>query len=89
MYHQGDKFSIPNLLRNTVPDVSKYLNSSIGVFRLAPQDYHRWHSPVDGTIVATPQDIDGGLFTVNPMAVRRYEMTAQTVHNLTISSNIS
>jgi len=42
--------------------------SSLAVFRLAPQDYHRFHSPVDGTIesVAT---LPGDYFTVNPQAV--------------------
>jgi phosphatidylserine decarboxylase len=43
--------------------------SHIAIFRLAPQDYHRFHSPVDG-IAGTTKDITGNLYTVNPMAVR-------------------
>lgn len=39
--------------------------------RLAPQDYHRWHNPVDGRVVGIVQVKQPGLYyTVNPMAVR-------------------
>jgi phosphatidylserine decarboxylase len=43
--------------------------SHIGIFRLAPQDYHRFHSPVNA-IVGKTKDITGNLYTVNPMAVK-------------------
>lgn len=33
---------------------------SIAIARLAPQDYHRYHSPVEGTVVSI-KDIDGEL----------------------------
>ncbi|AOA63889.1 Phosphatidylserine decarboxylase [Komagataella phaffii] len=46
-----------------------YDECSIGIFRLAPQDYHRFHSPVTGT-VGKVQSISGEYFTVNPMAIR-------------------
>ncbi|KAG0149420.1 hypothetical protein CROQUDRAFT_74277 [Cronartium quercuum f. sp. fusiforme G11] len=42
---------------------------SLSIFRLAPQDYHRFHSPVDG-IVEAIERIDGKYYTVNPMAIR-------------------
>ena len=29
--------------------VEQYKGCSLGIFRLAPQDYHRYHIPVDGT----------------------------------------
>jgi phosphatidylserine decarboxylase len=41
----------------------------LAIFRLAPQDYHRFHFPVDG-IVRSFQHFEGSYFTVNPMAVR-------------------
>lgn len=41
----------------------------IGIFRLAPQDYHRFHSPVKGTI-GPIKYIEGEYYTVNPMAIR-------------------
>jgi len=40
------------------------------IARLAPQDYHRWHIPVNGKLgERTP--IPGTLFTVNPIAIRQ------------------
>ena len=40
------------------------------ICRLAPQDYHRFHSPVNGQLVKI-DPIPGQYFTVNPMAVRQ------------------
>jgi phosphatidylserine decarboxylase len=40
----------------------------IVIARLAPQDYHRWHSPVDGTVKKVSL-IPGAYYTVNPQAV--------------------
>jgi len=37
--------------------------------RLAPQDYHRFHSPVKGR-VGKMTLIDGEYYTVNPQAIR-------------------
>ena len=40
----------------------------INIARLAPQDYHRWHSPTSGTIESI-SDIPGTYYTVNPQAI--------------------
>lgn len=40
----------------------------INIARLAPQDYHRWHSPTSGTIESIT-DIPGTYYTVNPQAI--------------------
>lgn len=41
------------------------------ISRLAPQDYHRFHSPVDGT-VGTFRNFDTNTYyTVNPIAIRQ------------------
>ncbi|EPS73610.1 phosphatidylserine decarboxylase [Genlisea aurea] len=63
----GQKFSVKGLLG---PDVSSddFIDGSIVIFRLAPQDYHRFHVPVSGTIEEFV-DIPGCLYTVNPIAV--------------------
>ncbi|ESZ95521.1 hypothetical protein SBOR_4106 [Sclerotinia borealis F-4128] len=67
---KGREFSIERLLGSAYPDDAKrYTNGSLGVFRLAPQDYHRFHIPVDG-VMGTPKTIDGEYYTVNPMAIR-------------------
>ena len=67
---KGREFSIERLLGNTYPeDAKRYVNGSLGIFRLAPQDYHRFHIPVDG-IMDKPKLIEGEYYTVNPMAIR-------------------
>ncbi|PGH18364.1 phosphatidylserine decarboxylase [Helicocarpus griseus UAMH5409] len=67
---KGREFSVERLLGKAYPeDAKRYKNGSLGVFRLAPQDYHRFHIPVDG-IMGTPKTIEGEYYTVNPMAIR-------------------
>ncbi|KAH6649909.1 phosphatidylserine decarboxylase-domain-containing protein [Chaetomium tenue] len=68
---KGREFSIKRLLGDAYPeDVGRYENGGgLGVFRLAPQDYHRFHIPVDGTM-REPKTIAGEYYTVNPMAIR-------------------
>ncbi|GFF33781.1 phosphatidylserine decarboxylase proenzyme 3 [Aspergillus udagawae] len=67
---KGREFSIERLLGNAYPeDAPRYKNGALGVFRLAPQDYHRFHIPVDG-VMGTPKTIEGEYYTVNPMAIR-------------------
>jgi phosphatidylserine decarboxylase len=45
------------------------LTQWVGVGRLAPQDYHRYHAPCTG-VFERLRDIGTFLYTVNPMAVR-------------------
>ncbi|KAE8440679.1 hypothetical protein EG329_006816 [Mollisiaceae sp. DMI_Dod_QoI] len=67
---KGREFSIERLLGKAYPeDAERYKNGALGIFRLAPQDYHRFHIPVDG-VMGTPKPIEGEYYTVNPMAIR-------------------
>ncbi|KAG8526709.1 uncharacterized protein KY384_008138 [Bacidia gigantensis] len=67
---KGREFSVERLLGKAYPeDAKRYKNGSLGIFRLAPQDYHRFHIPVDG-IMGEPKLIAGEYYTVNPMAIR-------------------
>jgi len=67
---KGREFSISRLLGKAYPeDAKRYVGGALGIFRLAPQDYHRFHIPVDGTL-GTPKPIEGEYYTVNPMAIR-------------------
>ncbi|KAH8695010.1 putative phosphatidylserine decarboxylase Psd2 [Talaromyces proteolyticus] len=67
---KGREFSVERLLGKAYPeDVARYKNGALGIFRLAPQDYHRFHIPVDG-VMGTPKTIEGEYYTVNPMAIR-------------------
>lgn len=65
---KGKSFSVQHLVQDEAL-AAEFEGGSIGIFRLAPQDYHRFHSPVHGAIAKTPVKIDGTYFTVNPMAV--------------------
>lgn len=68
---KGKNFSIAGLLNDTDPNrpVAKLFDGgSMAIFRLAPQDYHRFHSPIGGTIESI-EDISGQYFTVNPIAI--------------------
>jgi phosphatidylserine decarboxylase len=67
---KGRDYSVEKLLGDAYPlDAKRYKNGALGIFRLAPQDYHRFHVPVDG-VMGTPKLIDGEYYTVNPMAIR-------------------
>ncbi|OJD15133.1 phosphatidylserine decarboxylase [Emergomyces pasteurianus Ep9510] len=67
---KGREFSVERLLGKAYPeDAKRYKNGALGIFRLAPQDYHRFHIPVDG-VMGTPKTIEGEYYTVNPMAIR-------------------
>jgi len=64
---KGKNFNLAGLLGS--PQLAeKFKGGSIALFRLAPQDYHRFHSPVDGKVLET-NTIEGQYYTVNPMAV--------------------
>jgi phosphatidylserine decarboxylase len=65
---KGRDFSIQRLLGDAFKKEAKnYVGGALAIFRLAPQDYHRYHSPVDGRM-GEWSDIAGELYTVNPMA---------------------
>ncbi|ORX82756.1 hypothetical protein K493DRAFT_91114 [Basidiobolus meristosporus CBS 931.73] len=72
LWIKGEHFSVARLLGETAAEgqlAQAFDGGSLAIFRLAPQDYHRFHFPVDGR-VRPPQPIDGQYFTVNPMAIR-------------------
>ena len=67
---KGRDFTVERLLGKAYPeDAKRYVGGSLGIFRLAPQDYHRFHIPVDG-VMGEPKLIAGEYYTVNPMAIR-------------------
>lgn len=67
---KGREFSLKRLLGNAYPeDAARYEGGALGIFRLAPQDYHRFHIPVDG-VLGKAKTIEGEYYTVNPMAIR-------------------
>lgn len=67
LWIKGNHFTMANLIRD--PDRAKpWSNGAVAVFRLSPQDYHRYHSPVDGKI-AWYRKIPGDYFQVDPVAL--------------------
>lgn len=66
---KSSKFTINRLTQDYNNDRYNNSNTSIAIFRLAPQDYHRFHCPCDVTI-GKPINIEGEYYTVNPMAIR-------------------
>lgn len=69
LWIKGSAFTMSNLLRDD--SLGAYFGDGpVAVCRLAPQDYHRFHSPVDGDLTIY-YHIPGTYMTVNPMAVRQ------------------
>ncbi|KAF9236303.1 phosphatidylserine decarboxylase-domain-containing protein [Melanogaster broomeanus] len=70
LWIKGREFSIARLLGDAYRDeAERYTGGALAIFRLAPQDYHRFHLPVDGTIGHMTY-ISGEYYTVNPQAIR-------------------
>ncbi|WVF70191.1 phosphatidylserine decarboxylase [Kwoniella sp. CBS 6097] len=67
---KGKQFTLPNLLtgddetETRFKEIQEDTNAALAICRLAPQDYHRFHSPVDG-VVGDIKDIHA----VNPQAI--------------------
>jgi len=62
---KGREFSVARLLGQAYAgQLDKYNGGALCIFRLAPQDYHRFHSPVDGKIGKMTY-ISGEYYTVN------------------------
>lgn len=70
LWIKGREFSIARLLGDVYrEEAERYVGGPLAIFRLAPQDYHRFHVPVDGKI-GEMRDVKGEYYTVNPQAVR-------------------
>ncbi|KAK5464801.1 hypothetical protein LTS15_001364 [Exophiala xenobiotica] len=64
---KGFGFTLERLLGDA--ELANYFDGgSLVIARLAPQDYHRWHSPVTGTVEGVKK-IPGTYYTVNPQAI--------------------
>ncbi|KAG5642253.1 hypothetical protein DXG03_003354 [Asterophora parasitica] len=70
LWIKGREFTVQRLLGEAYKDhADRYVGGALAIFRLAPQDYHRFHSPVEGTI-GPMTVISGEYYTVNPQAIR-------------------
>ncbi|CAF0925907.1 unnamed protein product [Adineta ricciae] len=66
---KGQQFSLRYLFEDEVL-AKEFEGGSIAIFRLAPVDYHRFHSPIQGTIGEQMKKISGTYYTVNPVAIQ-------------------
>lgn len=65
LWIKGREFSVARLLGPAYKDeADRYVGGALCIMRLAPQDYHRFHSPVDG-VVGPMTYIAGEYYTVN------------------------
>ncbi|KAF5316054.1 hypothetical protein D9619_006903 [Psilocybe cf. subviscida] len=70
LWIKGREFTVARLLGDAYKaDADRYVGGALAIFRLAPQDYHRFHVPVDGKIGPMTY-IAGEYYTVNPQAIR-------------------
>ncbi|EAW07154.1 putative phosphatidylserine decarboxylase [Aspergillus clavatus NRRL 1] len=68
LWIKGSKFTIDHLIKDR--DRAKpWENGAVASFRLSPQDYHRYHSPVEGKVQWYKQ-IPGDYFQVDPIALQ-------------------
>lgn len=67
---KGRKFNLTNFLKDKKL-AEKYKHSSMLILRLAPNDYHRFHFPYNGTTTNTTQ-IKGHYFSVSPYALAKH-----------------
>jgi phosphatidylserine decarboxylase len=66
---KGSKFNLESLFEDPAL-AAKYQTGSLVIARLAPQDYHRFHSPVTGRLT-NYKVIEGAYYTVNPIAINK------------------
>lgn len=75
---KGREFTVSRLLGERYKDQApKYAGGALAIFRLAPQDYHRFHSPVDGTIGPMTY-VSGEYYTVNVRSINVTLLWLQT-----------
>ena len=66
---KGQHFSLRSLFDDEKL-AEEFEGGSIAVFRLAPVDYHRFHSPISGRVGDQVKQIPGTYYTVNPIAIK-------------------
>ncbi len=66
---KGEKFSLRTLLEDDAL-ADRFEGGAMALARLCPVDYHRFHFPCDN-IPGEPRLINGPLYSVNPMALKR------------------
>lgn len=66
---KGQRFDLESFLGDRVL-AERYRRGAFVLSRLCPVDYHRFHYPAGG-VPGLPEKIEGPLYSVNPIALRR------------------
>ena len=69
VFVKGQRFDLPALLGDAAL-AARYAEGALVLSRLCPVDYHRFHFPLAG-VPGETRLIDGPLFSVSPLALRR------------------
>jgi phosphatidylserine decarboxylase len=69
VFVKGQRFDLPGLLGDAAL-AARYADGALVLSRLCPVDYHRFHFPAAG-VPGAPRLIDGPLFSVSPIALRK------------------
>ena len=70
VFVKGQRFDLAALLGSREL-AERFAGGSLVLSRLCPVDYHRFHFPVEGVAAAAPKQINGDLYSVNPIALRQ------------------
>lgn len=68
LWIKGSDFSVTELVMDTQLGAA-FEDGAIASFRLSPQDYHRYHSPVSGRVKLF-RSVPGDYYQVDPVALR-------------------
>jgi len=77
---KGKSFTLEKLLGSRL-QAQRFEGGSISIHRLAPQDYHRFHSPVFCTVVGT-QCVAGALWPAHPVTVNAVDVLTENKRNV-------
>jgi phosphatidylserine decarboxylase len=69
VYAKGQSFDLASLLGDAALG-REFAGGALVISRLCPVDYHRFHFPIGG-VAGAPRAIEGPLFSVSPIALRR------------------
>jgi phosphatidylserine decarboxylase precursor len=70
LWIKGQDFSISNLTMDTQIG-ERFAGGAVASFRLSPQDYHRYHSPVTG-VIKLFRSVPGDYYQVDPIALHSH-----------------
>lgn len=79
---KNSKYSLESMLDDKSL-AEKYKNGLLLVFRLSPEDYHRYHFIDDGKFIKK-YNIKGKLHTVNPIVYDKYEVFKENSREVSI-----